>query len=750
MTERSLLDFHRLRPACVALATAALAPLAQAQLIDDIALRQEGPDVVATIQFNATVQFRRAAVPSGGTLLQAYYDVVSSQGDLPRVLEQERRFGPSGSLPAITVTDQNDQTNTQRRLVIRMSRPVTLEIRQGTTNRSIDLVIRRVTLARVTPPAPAANVAGAARPVAPAPSAPAAATPPAAAPATGATPGAADVEARAAELMTQARQAQDRGETQLAVESLNEVLNLPPHSRSAEAQARIGQARLANGDAKGARAEFELYLQLYPEGAEAESVRAALQALPAPEATTAAAPGPARADARPAVTTITGGVSFFYYGGQSTSQQALKDTPLEGLPTVVSTSTLSGTDQKQLISSMDFNWRSRDDVSDARFVFRDSYTSNFLPGKADLHKPTALYYDYKSLDTGLGARVGRQSGLGGGVLGRFDGALLSWNYQPKQRVNVVMGKPVDLLLDTRRSFMGASLDLEQITQRVGASFYTIEQRIDGQVDRQALGTEWRFFSPSFTAFSQFEYDVANKGVNIAAVQGTYTFEDASMLNLLFDRRATPLLSLGNALFFADPTLTTLPRTVTELLATSTLADLRQRVRSTTAYATQALIGYTHPIKDSHWQMGTDLRLTNVGAIDPVPGILPNGIPSTGNVWSTSVQAIGTNLYSARDTHVYIATLLRAPTYNGILLSYNNLSTPAERWTLEPVIRFYRQTSTDGTVITRWTPGLRVTWRGGPKWAIESDFTLESSRTRGPTQEENARRYYYYVGLRYDF
>jgi hypothetical protein len=177
--------------------------------------------------------------------------------------------------------------------------------------------------------------------------------------------------------------------------------------------------------------------------------------------------------------------------------------------------------------------------------------------------------------------------------------------------------------------------------------------------------------------------------------------------------------------------------------------LRQQVADTTAYATQGLLGVTTPL-NTQWQVGADLRLTNIGAIAPVPGILPDGIPATGNLWSAGVQAIGSNLYSERDTHVFNVTAVRGPTYTGWLASYNNLSVLAERWQVEPSLRFYQQNGPSGLQTSRWSPGLRLTWRGGEKWVLESDFNLEASSSKSPTQNENSVRLYYSLGYRLDF
>ena len=145
-----------------------------------------------------------------------------------------------------------------------------------------------------------------------------------------------------------------------------------------------------------------------------------------------------------------------------------------------------------------------------------------------------------------------------------------------------------------------------------------------------------------------------------------------------------------------------------------------------------------------------MRLSSIGAIAPVPEILPDGQPATGNIWSLGGQLIGNNLYSARDTHVFNASYQTAPTFKGLLLSYNNLSALNEAWQLEPSLQYYRQSGTDGLDLVRWKPGLRVSWRVAQSWVLESSLDYEVTHITSPTRNENSNRVFYYLGGRYDF
>ncbi len=465
-----------------------------------------------------------------------------------------------------------------------------------------------------------------------------------------------------------------------------------------------------------------------------------------------AAPPPGTALARVVAptTTLTGSASSFYYGGQSKVRtQEFQDSPLGGLPTLVSDANLSAADQSQLVTSVDMNWRYRDAEVDRRIVVRDQYTKDFQRSDKSVNKLSALYFDQRSMTNGTSFRLGRQSPSGYGVLGRFDGAQAAYTFQPRWRAGVVAGVPTDHLLDANRYFYGAWLEAEALTPQFGGSLYAIQQTVDSQVDRRALGTELRYFDTGLSATAQFDYDVTMRGLNIASVQGNWQREDNTVFNVLYDRRTAPMLMLGNALFFADPNAVIRATRITELLGTKTLQALREQVVATTAVSTQAAMGVMTPLAPN-WQIGGDIRYTNTGAILPVPDILPNGLPSTGDIWSVGGQVIGTNLYSSSDTHVVIVNLISGPTFNGQLLSYNNSSLVSGAWQLEPSIKLYMQSDDTGTKATRLTPGMRVTYRFGQNVAAESELSVEQSKVTGPLRSESATRAYYYLGGRYDF
>jgi hypothetical protein len=289
----------------------------------------------------------------------------------------------------------------------------------------------------------------------------------------------------------------------------------------------------------------------------------------------------------------------------------------------------------------------------------------------------------------------------------------------------------------------------------------IQQTIDGEVDRRAVGIEARYFQDGVSAFSQLDYDVVFNALNIATLQGTAILEDNTVFTALYDRRSLQMLALGNSLTFADPSGTLFTR-IGDKLATTTLDALRNQVKRTTPFITQAQLGVTKPLT-AKWQVGGNVQLTNIGAIPPVPEVpgFEAGRPATGNIYSVSGQLIGLNLYSPRDTHVFSVTGISSAALEGLLLSYNNSSVVWQSWQLEPSLQYYRDRTAQGGSSDRWTPGLRLTYRGFERWAIETALTYEighatrvSPSPADPalnvTTRENSTRVNYSLGARYEF
>ena len=123
-----------------------------------------------------------------------------------------------------------------------------------------------------------------------------------------------DPEASGPLLLANARELDGKGDTLAAIGALSQLLDMPPNRASREAQAMIGHLWMKLPDPVRARREYELFLKLYPSGADAKEVAAKLAGLPAAPSTSTPVED---APKKPATTMLGGSLGLYYYGGQS-------------------------------------------------------------------------------------------------------------------------------------------------------------------------------------------------------------------------------------------------------------------------------------------------------------------------------------------------------------------------------------------------------------------------------------------------
>jgi tetratricopeptide (TPR) repeat protein len=591
----------------------------------------------------------------------------------------------------------------------------------------------RTALAAPAPPA----VAVAPKPVptpAPAPAA-AAATALAGGAATGPV-SAYDREAQA--LMEKSRAALARGDNAGAISLLDKLLRLPPNRYSQDAQEYIGLARERAGETVAARKEYELYLSLYPTGDGAERVRQRIAVL---EAKAAPAPAPALKAVRPRVqaqSTVVGSLSQYYYHGASkvdtTNQNPATNT--------ASQNTLTQTDQSALITNLNFMHRYRSEDYDNRLVIRDTYTKNFLQGQEDTNRPSAVYYEIKDRKLDYSARLGRQPGGSAGVLGRFDGLQAGYNFTPKWRLNAVGGVPIDLTYNSSLRFHGASVDIGPYADHWGASLYTIRQKADGVVDRNAVGSELRYFDPRFTLYGLFDYDTEFQTSNITLIQGNWNGSGGTTAHVLFDRRKTPALELVNALLGETDT------SIRSQLQTKTYEQLKQQALDLTATTDLKGAGVTQALS-THWQAGLDVQSAHTSAT--MGSVNQPAQPDTGNTYTYTGNLIGSGLFNPRDVTVLSVSHIDAKTYAGNLYSLTNRVLWGAAWSLDTTLTWYAQhdTSTD-TDLKRFAPSLKPSYKWKDNMTFEMELGAEHTETIGPTTQDKVRRRYWSLGYRWDF
>lgn len=692
-----------------------------AQPLDDVTLEYQTDGIVATISMTAPVRYLRHFPAGGGKTLEIFYErVQGATADETWVDNETRNSPPSGLIPSFTVTTRDQAT--KPRLVIEFSREARYSVTAGKDQRSLQITIR-----------PDRTVAAVALPALP--TVQALRTSPDDA-------NLAENNKQAHELMVQARSALSAKKNEDAVSVLNKLLMLPPNDYTEDAQEWVGVARERANQYDKAKTEYDLYLNLYPQG---EGVPRVMQRL-AGLSGTSSSPGIVEvAEKKQAARWSTfGGISARYYVG--TSKQDSTTT----FNNVVDTQSTSFTDQSMLITTEDVSARYISDEFDGRVVFRGNNTLNFLSDQASQNRLHSLYGEIKGRKQDYLVRVGRQSSTGGGVLGRFDGLAGSYGDASDLRFNGVVGSLADFSDSSKPSFFGASVDSGAF------SVYGINQTVEGVLDRRAVGAEWRYFEDKKSVFALVDYDINFKALNAAQVTGTMPVMDVS-LNMMLDHRKTPSLSIRNALYGATTS------SVSVLEQSISASALRDLALQRTATSNMAQIGVTKPLS-SKWQVGGDVRVTNTTGLsasgrDPATNI-PAGTPyiegyldanpSRGTEKTITGQVIGSGLYKAGDIWSFSATLNTSSNVSGnSFFVYNHLDLTGG-WTLDSSLQLSKWTDQFNAVTTRFSPMVRGAYRLRDQLTFDVDGGFENTKYEGALATTKTVRFFGSAGVRWDF
>jgi hypothetical protein len=551
-----------------------------------------------------------------------------------------------------------------------------------------------------------------------------------------------EMEIKAADLMGQSRQAMDTRKFDDAVALLNQLLLLPPNAQSEAAQAMIGDAWVGAGNERRARLEYELYLKLYPKGAAAPKVRTQLAAIggAAPVAA-AGAPGAAAsagADGKGAFS-YAGTIAEYFNGGRARSQS------LVNLPSGINQSTLSTTSESALVTSADLSARYASKESEVRAVLRGSGSTNLSSTSRSTSLLSAAYVDYRNLSNSLAVRLGRQSAISGGLFGMFDGVSLAYPVRSGIKVDLMAGVPANTLVSSpQQRLLGAMVELDGLLDKWGGNVYIVNQTSEGYTNRRGVGGEVRYSDEKWSGFALVDYDINLRALNAVTLQGSWQAPAQTSVTLLLDDRKAPSLALNNALISNGAA------TLADLFAQPgfTLEKVRADALATSARAQQALVSVSRPINE-RWQISSDLRFSRVGAL-PQVGDIFEATPATGAQYTGSMQLTGSNLYSRRDINSFNVSVLTTPLFKGAQLSYSNLTGLLNNdLTLEPSLRYYRQTDSTGLKAQRVSTGLRVSYRATRRISVLAEGVLERASTDGPTSTGTTNAGSFYMGLRYE-
>jgi hypothetical protein len=492
-----------------------------------------------------------------------------------------------------------------------------------------------------------------------------------------------------AKILSEARAALDKHQYPEAVDRLSTLTRQPEYPGRAEAQELLGLARERSGQLAQAKAEYQAYLQSYPQGAGADRVRQRLQAL----AVASITPRTFEGGASPAR-------GFSLVGSASLGYQYDKGQTVSG-----GTTTSSSTVESALVYG-DLLMRDRGSRYDFTGRFDAGYIHNSAstPGGSQ-DRTTLAYAELTDRSWGLSGRVGRQTLLSQGIVGLFDGVLLGYQINPHFSVSVAGGSPAYSSyseFSLHQQFETVSVEYAPILSLVFDA-YVFHETEQGITDRRSIGLQTRFSRPGYTALAIIDYDVYFQQLNSATMVGNFKVGEHWLVGVNLDHRHSPLLEANDALI-GQPYLD-----LRSLQSVYSESQIKQLAIDRSPYNDTLVLSVSRPLGE-RWQIMTDIAALRLGAT-PASGGVP-ATPSTGVDKSADLQLAGSSLLAASDLHIFAVRFDDSPTTRSITLSWDARFPVGGAWRLGPRFGIARLESPDfGGPQTLYLPEARADWTG---------------------------------------
>ena len=432
--------------------------------------------------------------------------------------------------------------------------------------------------------------------------------------------------------MDMAKVAMTEANYRRAVQLYTKILRTAEGETKKQAQEFIGLARERNGQLAHAKSEYEKYLKEYPEGSDAVRVRQRLAGLVTaakkPKERTVEVKRPKGIVEKPKWRIRNyGNYSNFFYRNQ---------TLQEGSETQVN--------RNDLYTNYDLNSRWSSEDFDIRYKYTARHQNIFLPDKENQTRLSALSFEVRHKESDLYGKIGRQSRSSGGVLGRFDGAHISYDISPEVVINGVFGFPVESTkktnVETEKKFYGVSADFGTFNEHWDYTAFFITQDNRGITDRCAIGGEVRYFDPKKSFFTLIDYDVFFNAMNIFLFNGNWTLPSKTTLNLMCDYRRSPLLMANNSIQGQGV------EEFDDLFGRFTDDELKTLAEDRSAISKSFTFGVTQQIND-------DIQLAGDFTVSRLEGTVASGgvdaMPGAGNEYYCSMQLNVNNVFFENDS-----------------------------------------------------------------------------------------------------
>ena len=538
---------------------------------------------------------------------------------------------------------------------------------------------------------------------------------------------------KSSELLERARVAIANAEYDRAIALYDSIIaiNVPKDTRLA-----LEYQALAHQKARHyalAKAGYQRYLEIYPEGSDSDRVRQRLAVMltleqSPPKLKSSAKQIAAKND--PSWNT-NGGVYQYYRYSNSVNSAGDSEQVLNALST-----------------DLQLSSRYRSKAYDLDVRVSTSYFGDFLTdGPGNSARLSYIYIAGIDRETDRKITMGRQRQSGGGVIGRFDGLSIESPFGESFSANFVAGFPVDsskqTSIQTGRYFYGFNCDWQTWGDRLDLNLFVITQKIDGFTDRQAIGGEFSYFDNADYLFGLVDYDIHFNELNAFMLNGRHRFENETSVNLSLNLRKSPYLSTRNALI--GQSADSISDLVDTLFSENEIDDLALDRTMDTKTAT---ISVSHPL-NNQYDINGSVTLANNSDTPTSGGVV--GIQASDSDLYYSTEILGRGVFVENDISIFgirYSDLSNAR----ITSAYTILRLPLwPQWRINPRLRVDLRENANGTDQLNFSPTVQLQYRPGRNMFFELEtgaLLYDQDTILG--ESEQFQIYFFYLGYRYIF
>ncbi|MCX7889134.1 MAG: hypothetical protein N2422_05310 [Rhodobacteraceae bacterium] len=561
-------------------------------------------------------------------------------------------------------------------------------------------------------------------------------------------------------LMRQAIQAIDGGDYRRATQLLTRLVGLPVNTQTARAQELLGNVREANGQLAHAKAEYEIFLQKFPDSEGAPRVRARLDAILSgatplppspPPATVAGTAAPRRAGSfrptaaappAPAGPTVRdqGVLTLTYrFNEGATEITNLEPDPdeTEEEDDIFRNALTAGLQFSRTIDSADrrvrLTFAGLGDID-----FSDSSESDFRLSEAKI--------SVEDKASGRVVTFGRQRLDPQGIAYRVDGVSLKLPLDGGTVLGFVLGTAVDSSRDDffgdDRILLGASATFEKALADGDVTLYAALQRDGSFTYREALGAEYRLELGKASLYANAEYDLKFGEVNRLLLTGAQVLDSGARVTGRLAYYRSPSLNLQNALIGQGTD------DLDDLLATFTREEIE--ALAVDRSATVTTLGATYYGKlNGTWDLALDGTLYESSGTPASGGV--DAVDGGGLRAYLGARVIGSSVFMA-DDQVSLGLRYSHGDDDNLYVLETSMRAPLnERLNIQPRLRLGYRDFTDGPGNETFVmPSVNARYRIDRTLSLQVDAGARWSSEETPLLVEKQSEFFLTAGIAKSF